>query len=196
MRVILFATGEDLRPPQTSGLFKGHRRLQKKNKRRVVAAIHACAKKQHQVVALCGSCHARTGVKASLQLRPPQPPRFLKAIDGCKEKEQASGFVLALKEGCADHSVCNWGGLRTPQPPRFLKAIDACKKRTSVGLSPPSMLALKKEHQVVALWIIYVCAKGKLHADHFVCKWGRLRPSMLARKNGRQVVAAIHACDE
>ena len=44
-------------------------------------------------------------------LRPPQPPppRFLKAINGCKEKEQASGFMFALKEGCADHSVCNWG---------------------------------------------------------------------------------------
>ena len=76
-------------------------------------------------------------------LRPPQPPRFLKAIDGCtkrtsvriyacakgslkaidgcKEKEQASGFMLALKEGCADHFVCNWGGAAPPPTPPLFK---------------------------------------------------------------------------
>ena len=47
-----------------------------------------------------------------------------------EKKEQASGFMLAPKEGCADHFVCNWGGAAPPpNPPRFLKAIDGCTKR-------------------------------------------------------------------
>ena len=108
----------------------------------------------------------------------PQPPRFLKPIDGCKEKEQASGFMLALKEGCADHFVCNWGGLRPAQPPRFLKAIDGCKKRTSVRIYVCAKRNLKaidgckeKEQQSG-----FMLALKEGCADHFVCNWGGLRP--------------------
>ena len=106
---------------------------------------------------------------------PPHSPRFLKAIDGCKQKEQASAFMLALKEGCADHFVCKWGGaVPPPTPPLFKGHRWLQNKRTSVR--------------------IYVCAKGSLKAidgckekeqasgcmlalkegcaSHFVCNWG------------------------
>ena len=102
----------------------------------------------------------------------PQPPRFLKAMDGCKEKEQASEFMLALKEGCADHFVCNWGGLRPPPTPPLFKGHRWLlqKKKTVLfatggGLPPPTP-PLFKGHR----WLqrkrtgvrIYVCAKGRL----------------------------------
>ena len=155
-------------------------------------------------------------------LRPPQPPRFLKAIDGCakgtgvgiyvcakgilkaidgcKEKEQASGFMLALKEGCADHFVCNWGGLRPPQLPRFLKAIDGCKKRTALfatgGKLPPTTPPLFKGHR----WLqrkrtsvsIYVCAKGRLCRSFCLqLGGGGLRPPQPPR-----FLKAIDGCKE
>ena len=71
---------------------------------------------------LCGSFCLQLGGAAPpptpLLLRPPQPPRFLKAIEAAK-KEQASGFMIALKKGCADRFVCNWGGCAPPNPPAF-----------------------------------------------------------------------------
>ena len=150
--MVLFATGEAA-PPPTPPLFKSHRWLQRK---RTSVSIYSCAKGR-----LCGSFCLQMGGAA-----PPPTPRFLKAIDGCtkrtsvriyvcakgslkaidgcKEKEQASGCMLALKEGCAGHFVCNWGRAAPPPTPRpFQRPSTPAKKRTSVGLSPPSMLALK-----------------------------------------------------
>ena len=59
---------------------------------------------------------------------PPQPPRFLKAIEAAK-KEQASGFMVALKKGSADRFVCNWGGCAPPTPPLFKRPSMAAKKK-------------------------------------------------------------------
>ena len=123
-------------------------------------------------------------------LRPPQPPRFLKAIDGCKEEEQASAFMLALKE-VRIILFANGGGCAPPNPPAFSKAIDACKKRTSVGSSPPSMLGLKRSIRSSPCGSFNVCAKGKLYADHFVCKWGGAAPPQPFR-----LLKAIDACNE
>ena len=70
------------------------------------------------------------------------------------------------------------GGLRPPNPPLFRG--DRClQKTTSVKSSTPSMLALKtsiadrqvvatidagasNKHLVIAMWIIYVCTRGRL----------------------------------
>ena len=72
--------------------------------------------------------------------------------------------MFALKEGCADHFVCKWGGLRPAQPPRFLKAIDGCTKRTSVR--------------------IYVCAQGSLKAIDGCKEKEQASGFMLALKEG------------
>ena len=109
---------------------------------RFLKAIDGCKEKEQAsafILALKEGCADHFVCKWG-RLRPPQPPRFLKAIDGCtkrtsvriyvcakgslkaidgcEEKEQASGCMLALKEGCAGHFVCNWGG---PAPPPNLR---------------------------------------------------------------------------
>ena len=72
--------------------------------------------------------------------------------------------MFALGESYAGHFVCNWGGLRPLQPRRFLEAMDACKRKQESS-SPPSMLAPKNKHQVVAVWIIHVRTRGKLRGS-------------------------------
>ena len=60
--------------------------------------------------------------------------------------------------------VCNWGGGCAPPTPPLFRGHRCLQKRTSVKSSPPSMLAAgaKNKHLVIAMWIIYVCTRGRL----------------------------------
>ena len=96
-------------------------------------------KNKHQVVAVW-IIHVCTGgkLRGSFCLRmcaPPQPPRFLKAMDACKKTKQGSGRrqhrclqKTSIRSSlCGSFMLCTWGklrgsfclGLRPPQPPRF-----------------------------------------------------------------------------
>ena len=146
---------------------------------------------KHQLVAMwivyvCGRrILCRTFCLQMGGLRPPQPPRFLEAIDACK-KEQASScrhhrcwrlalktsiwsspcgsFMFALGKGCADHFVCKWGGAALPPNPPAFKGHRCLQQRTSVKSSPPSLLAAgaTNQHLVIAMWTFYVCTRGRL----------------------------------
>ena len=107
---ILFANGGGCAPPQPPPLFKGHRWLQKKNKRQdlcfalkeILKAIDGCKEKRTSVRIYVGAkekavrdhfvCNWGGGCAP-----PPNPPRFLKAIDGCKKKEQAVRIYVGAK---------------------------------------------------------------------------------------------------
>ena len=112
-------------------------------------------------------------------LRPPQPPRFYRpsmlALEN-KHRLVAMWIIYVCTRGrlCGSFCLQMGGRLHPPQPPRFLKAIDAFKK-TSVKSLPPSMLALRNKHQLVAMWIIYVCTAGRL-CGSFCVHMGGLRP--------------------
>ena len=74
--------------------------------------------------------------------------------------------MCALGEGYEDHFVCKCGELRPPPPPptpRFFRPFMFVtnNKRQAVP-SPPSMLAQRNKHQVVAVSIIYVCTRRRL----------------------------------
>ena len=119
-------------------------------------------------------------------LRSLQPPRFLKAMDACKRKQESGrrqhrclqktsirsspcgSFMFAIGESYAGHFVCRWGGLCPPNPPLF----------KDHGCLPP-----QKKSQVVAtidackkqasgrLRVDHSCfALGEGYAGHFVCK--------------------------
>ena len=83
--------------------------------------------------------------------------------------------------------ICKWGGLRHLQPFRFLKAMDACKRKQESS-SPPSMLAPKNKHQVVAVWILHVCTRGKLRGSFCLQMGGAAPPPAL------RFLKAMDAC--
>ena len=83
--------------------------------------------------------------------------------------------MLALGESYAGHFVCKWGGLRPLQPPPLFKGHGCLQKnKTRVRSSPASMHA-KNKHQVVAVWIIHVCTRGKLRGS-FCLQMGGAAP--------------------
>ena len=105
-------------------------------------------------------------------LRPPQPPRFFKALHACN-KTQAS----------CHRRVCCWERLRGSLS---LQMGGAAPPPTPPLLSTPSMLAIKKTscHH-------HVCSKGRLRGSLRVCKWGGLRPPQTPR-----FFKALHACNK
>ena len=105
-------------------------------------------------------------------------------------------------------AFANAGGC-APSNPLLFKGHGCFQKKTRVRLSPPSMLA-KNKHQVVAVWIIHVCTRGKLRGSFCLqmggaapsptprclktmdaCKKARVRssPASMLAKNKHQVVA-------
>ena len=85
-------------------------------------------------------------------LRPSQPPRFLKAMDACKSKQESGrrhhrclhhktsirsstcGSFMFCTRGKLRGSFClQMGGLRPLQPACFLKAMDAFKRKQESG---------------------------------------------------------------
>ena len=82
--------------------------------------------------------------------------------------------MFALGESYAGHFVCKWGGLRPLQPPPLFKG-HGCLQKKQESSSPPSMLAPKRKHQVVAVWIIHVCTRGKLRGS-FCLQMGAAEP--------------------
>ena len=81
-------------------------------------------------------------------------------------------FVFALGEGCADHFVCKWGGGLRPHQPPALKG------------------QLKNKHQLVAMWIVYVCSRRRL-CGSFCLQIGGAAPPLTPR-----FLEAIDACNK
>ena len=123
----------------------------------------------------------------------PNPPRFLKAMDACKRKQESGrrqhrclqqtsirsspcgSFMFALRESYAGHFVCKWGGgLRTPQPP-LLKALDACKRKQESGRRQHRCLHQKTSIRSSPCGS-FMFALGESYAGHVVCKWGGCAP--------------------
>ena len=118
-------------------------------------------------------------------------PYYRRSKEFCVQADQAvtrkSVIVLSLLgrgrfvpprfigEGRADF-VCKWGGLRPHNPPLF-RGHRCLQKTTRVKSSPPSMLAAgaKNKHLVIAMWIIYVCTRGRL-CGSFCLQMGRAAP--------------------
>ena len=113
------------------------------------------------------------------------------------------------------------GGVCAPPNPPLFRSHRCLQKRTSVKSSPPSMLALKKsiadrqvvatidagaknKHLVIAMWIIYVCTRGRLCGSFCLQMGGAAppqpprfeRPWMLALKNKHQLVTMwiVYVC--
>ena len=128
-----------------------------------------------------------------------QPRRFF--WSHASNKTTYHHHVCARGKSYAGHFVCKWGGLRP---------LDACKRKQES--SPPSMLAPKNKHQVVAVWIIRVCTRGKLRGSFCLQMGGaappptpplfkghgclqknktrvRSSPALMLAKNKHQVVA-------
>ena len=112
--------------------------------------------------------------------------------------------MFARGEGHTDNFVCKWGGLRPLQPPRFLKAMDACKRKQESGRRQHRCLHQKTSIRSSPCGS-FMFALGESYADHFVCKWGGLRPLQPPRflkamdacnKNKHHVVASIDPCNE
>ena len=85
--------------------------------------------------------------------------------------------MFAQAEGHADDLVCKWRGPPPPTPP-LLKGHGCLQNKTRVRSSPASMLA-KNKHQVVAMWIIYVCNRGKLRGSFCLQMGGAAPPPTL-----------------
>ena len=143
-------------------------------------------------------------------LRPPPTPRFLKAMDACKEnksqvvatidvctRKQASGrfrvghSCFALGESYAGHFVCKWGGCAPLQPALF-KGHGCFQKKTRVRSSPASMFAPKNKHQVVAMWIIHVCTRGKLRGSFCLQMGGAAPPPTPPLFTGYRCLKLLH----
>ena len=83
--------------------------------------------------------------------------------------------MFAQREGHTDDLVCKWGGAAPPPTPPLFKGHGCLQKKTRVRSSPPSMLAPKNKHQVVAVWFIHVCTRGKLRGS-FCLQMGGAAP--------------------
>ena len=148
--------------------------------RQVVATIDAGANNRHLAIAmwiiyvctratrgrLCGSFCLQMGGGCA----PPNPPAF-KGHRCLHEKTSISSspcgsFIFAVGKFCADPFVCNWQGAVPPPTPLPFRAIDACKKgqASSRHYHRSWRLALetRNKHLVIAMWIIYVCTRGRL----------------------------------
>ena len=190
-RVILFANGGGgLRPPQPPRFLKAMdacKRKQESGRRQ-----HRCS---HQKTSIrsspCGSFMFAVGESYAGHLvckwgggcAPPQPPRFLKAMDASKRKQESGRRQhRCLQKTSVRSSPCRsfmfvigkatkvilfaigGGGCAPPNPPLF-KGHGCLQKKTRVRSSPPSMFAPKNKHQVVAMWIIHFCTRGKLRGS-------------------------------
>ena len=187
-------------PPPTPPLFQGHGCLQKKPGSSPASML--APKTKHQVVAMW-IIHACTRGKQRgsfcLQmgggLRPPNPPRFLKAMDVCKKKQESGhrhdrclhqktsirsstcGSFMFCTRGKLRGSFClQMGGAVPPPTPWFFKGHGCFQKKARVRSSPASMFAPKNKHRVVAVWVIHACTRWKLRGSFCLQMWGLCPP--------------------
>ena len=125
---------------------------------------------------------------------PPPTPRFLKAMDACKRKQESSSPASMLAPKIKHQVVAVWiihvlhlgklresfclqmGGAAPPPTPPLFKGHGCLQKKTNKGQVVASIDACTKQASG-RLRVDHSCfALGESFAGHFVCKWGGLRP--------------------